>query len=175
MTVDAVRDKIDALIDQTEIYRLVVSGGEPMQQQSGIAELLSGWVAVEHVEIETSGVIPLTMRLGVSRTCQPVFNVSPKLAHARTKRPYSYDVLQQYVEVGGRFKFVVQETADLLEIEQIQSNIGLANGDIWIMPEGTTPDRIISSTTKLWDEVVSRGWNLTTRLHVLAFGNTRGV
>ncbi|WP_264296683.1 hypothetical protein [Streptomyces sp. C8S0] len=42
------------------------------------------------------------------------------------------------------------------------------------MPEGTTAEAITSTTRVLADAVASRHWHLTTRLHVLAFADSKG-
>jgi organic radical activating enzyme len=47
--------------------------------------------------------------------------------------------------------------------------------DVWIMPEGTDAATLERRSTALADDVVKRGWNLTTRLHILLWGNRRGV
>jgi hypothetical protein len=43
------------------------------------------------------------------------------------------------------------------------------------MPEGTKARVVAERTAKLADDVIARGWNLTTRLHVLAWGDKRGT
>ena len=40
---------------------------------------------------------------------------------------------------------------------------------VWIMPIGGTPERMVTGLVELADEVVERGWNMTGRLHVLAW------
>ncbi len=72
------------------------------------------------------------------------------------------------------FKFVVTDVGDLAEIEHIATRVGINPSDIWVMPEGTKAAVIAKRTAEVADEVLQRGWNLTTRLHVLAWGNRRG-
>jgi 7-carboxy-7-deazaguanine synthase len=43
------------------------------------------------------------------------------------------------------------------------------------MPEGKDPNAINEHAQQLASEVIRYGWNLTTRLHVLLYGNRRGV
>jgi 7-carboxy-7-deazaguanine synthase len=46
---------------------------------------------------------------------------------------------------------------------------------VWVMPAGTDPEVLTGRAGALADEVVSRGWNLSQRLHVMLWGNRRGV
>ena len=43
------------------------------------------------------------------------------------------------------------------------------------MPEGVDKETICSRMTWLFDECVVRDYNLSTRMHVLAFGDKKGV
>jgi hypothetical protein len=43
------------------------------------------------------------------------------------------------------------------------------------MPEGVHADVVVNRSKALVEAVLARGWNLTTRLHVLLYGNRRGV
>jgi organic radical activating enzyme len=47
--------------------------------------------------------------------------------------------------------------------------------DVWIMPEGTDAATLEKRMVALADEVLGRGWNLTPRLHILLWGDRRGV
>ncbi|MBV8295286.1 MAG: hypothetical protein JO085_00490 [Acidimicrobiia bacterium] len=104
------------------------------------------------------------------------WNVSPKLANSGNalERRYKPDVLRRF-EASGRavFKFVVCEPVDLDEVDAIVRQCGLTN--VWIMPEGTDAATLERRSTALADDVVKRGWNLTTRLHILLWGDKRGV
>lgn len=153
---------------------LVVSGGEPLLQQVALLPLLSrvraaGW----SVEIETAGTIaPRDALVGLVSQ----FNVSPKLAHSgnsvgRRYRPDALDALQQ----SGRavWKFVVGELGDLAEVDIIVKAHGLS--PVYIMPEGTSTADIVRGSREVADAVLARGWQMTTRLHVLLWGGKRGV
>jgi hypothetical protein len=67
------------------------------------------------------------------------------------------------------FKFVVTDTADLDEIAEL----GVA--PVWVMAEGTDAATLIARMQALAPAVLARGWGLTPRLHVLLWGNRRGV
>ena len=154
---------------------VVVTGGEPLDQQRAVVPLVDRLVGSGcRVEIETNGtVVPAEGLLG-RETVR--FNVSPKLAHAsdpleRRIRPAALRALD--ANPGTAFKFVCRDAADLDEVAGLVDELGL--GSVWIMPEGQSAQQINQRLTDLADEVVRRGWNLSTRLHVLAWGDKRGV
>jgi 7-carboxy-7-deazaguanine synthase len=156
---------------------VVITGGEPLLQQGQPAweRLLAGLGgAGREVEVETNGTVPpsdLTARL-VTR-----FNVSPKLAHAgdpasRRTRPGAVGALLATGKAA--FKFVCRELSDLDEVRDTSRLLGIPPGLVWIMPEGTGPDELTTRLRQLADPAIGAGYNLTTRLHVLAWGDERG-
>src|SRR5437899_2568336 len=74
---------------------------------------------------------------------------------------------------GGVFKFVACEVSDLDEVAAIVEECELA--DVRIMPEGTDAATVLRRSAALADDVLKRGWSLSTRLHILLWGNRRGV
>jgi organic radical activating enzyme len=153
----------------------VVTGGEPLDQQRALIPLVEQLTeAGNRVEIETNGtVVPVDELLDDTMIR---FNVSPKLAHAsdpleRRIRPAALRTLSG--NPGTAFKFVCRDLADLDEVADLVDELELRS--VWIMPEGQTAEQINRRLAELADEVVRRGWNLSTRLHVLAWGDKRGV
>jgi len=153
---------------------LVISGGEPMLQQASLAPLLdrvreAGW----WVEIETAGTV-MPASFTVAHTSR--FNVSPKLENSGNARDERYRpaVLDAFQASGkAAWKFVVQEVRDLDEIAELVDRHSLS--PVYVMPEGIQPDTITARSQLLAEAVLARGWNLTTRLHILLYGNRRGV
>ena len=157
-----------------DVPLVVVTGGEPLLQQSHLPPLLVPLRARGiDVEIETAGTLAPSAEIVdlVTR-----FNVSPKLANSGNDldRRYRPEVLRALQATGkAAFKFVAVEEADLDEIAAMVDECGLT--DVWVMPEGTDPETIVERSRALIDPVLARGWNLTTRLHVLLWGDRRGV
>ena len=157
-----------------DVPMLVVTGGEPLLQQRGLVELVGGAKARGmRVEVETNGMhepVPALVDL------VDQWNVSPKLANsgmpeARRLRPL---VLSAFDATGNAvFKFVATSPADLDEIASLVDAAGLHN--IWVMPEGVDAATLMARAEELAEAVAARGWNLTTRLHILIWGDRRGV
>ncbi|WP_394620207.1 7-carboxy-7-deazaguanine synthase QueE [Lentzea sp. JNUCC 0626] len=169
-TVRSVADELLAF----GVELIVISGGEPLGQQARLVPLVE--ILTTHgvqVEIETNGTHaadPALVAAGVR------FNVSPKLAHAgdplrRRIRPEALRNLAATPDVA--FKFVCRDSEDLHEVEALVTELGLS--PVWIMPQGRSGAELDKHLGALADEVVERGWNLTTRLHVLLWGDERGV
>ncbi|MEY2426496.1 MAG: 7-carboxy-7-deazaguanine synthase [Actinomycetota bacterium] len=161
-------DEIVAALEPMAVDTVVLTGGEPLLQASKLEPLVRafrerGW----KTHVETAG----TLAWETDLIDQWV--VSPKLANSGMDeaRRLKFDVVQQFAAQGAAFKFVVVALSDLDEVAAIVERIGTTN--VWIMPEGTDPATITERTAQLADAVVARGWNLTTRLHVLAWGNER--
>jgi 7-cyano-7-deazaguanosine (preQ0) biosynthesis protein QueE len=160
-------------LDAMGVDMVVVTGGEPLLQQRALEPLLRAikerrW----RVEVETAGTLAPAMDDGLVDQ----WNVSPKLANSGNPlaRRYKPEVLRAF-EATGRavFKFVVCETSDLAEVEVMVDECAL--GDVWIMPEGTDAPTLERRSSELAEDVIKRGWNLTSRLQILIWGDRRGV
>ncbi len=153
---------------------LVVSGGEPLLQQTRLVGLLAkahgvGW----WIEIETAGTIaPIPELVGLVDR----FNVSPKLENSgnRPEERYVPEVLDLFQATGkAAWKFVAIGPPDLIEIAVLVDRHRLS--PVYVMPEGVTAEALACHAQAIADDVLRRGWNLTTRLHILLYGNRRRV
>ena len=160
---------IVAEVDAMGVDRVVLTGGEPLLQQRHLGPFLDacaarGWT----VEIETNGTIAPSADIAANVA---QFNVSPKLPNSGVDaaRAIVPDALAALAATGkAAFKFVVTGPDDLEEIAR------LGVEPVYVMAEGTTPDAVLATTRAVADEVAARGWHLTTRLHVLLWGDERG-
>lgn len=165
--------EILARLDAMGVDLVVVTGGEPLLQQRPLAPLLGG--AKERgwrVEVETNGTVAPS--LGPELVDQ--FTVSPKLANSGVPRDRRYkpDVLRSFQATGAAvYKFVAVRPEDLSEVDAMVAECGLE--PVWVMPEGTDATTLGERTRALADAVLARRWNLTSRLHVLVWGDRRGV
>jgi len=153
---------------------LVVTGGEPLLQQHKLVPLLEGarqrgW----RVEVETNGTIA-----PIPSLCELVdgWNVSPKLANSGVppERRHREAALQALAATGRAIaKFVVVSPA---ELDEVAAMIAAAPfSEVWVMPEGTDATTNQLRMAALAPAVLARGWNLSPRLHVLLWGDARGV
>lgn len=153
---------------------VVITGGEPLIQQRRLIALVQGLVSAGmQVEIETNGTIAPAPDLLASVTR---FNVSPKLSTFGAGMPSSKRIKSRvlgHFAASGRavFKFVVSSTADLDEVTELVADHDLA--PVYVMPEGRTAAEVTRRLAEIADPAVQRGLHLTTRLHLLAWGDQR--
>lgn len=148
---------------------VVITGGEPLLQQDRLVWLADMLRANQRrVEIETNGtVVPTPGLLAAIKH----WNVSPKLASSRV--PYGKRINPEALRVlnGSRravFKFVVDSPSDLDEVATLEAEYDLA--PIWVMPQATSPAAVTAVMREIANETLARGWNLSTRLHILLEG-----
>ncbi|WP_329171556.1 7-carboxy-7-deazaguanine synthase QueE [Streptomyces sp. NBC_01477] len=165
-----------AVAEQLRAYSVplvVVSGGEPLSQQNRLLPLLRELAGTGHgIEIETNGTVaPLPEVAALAR-----FNVSPKLAHSGEPeaRRLVPEALAAFARLPGTaFKFVCRDVDDLDEVADVVGRFGTR--PVWIMPAARSREELAHNLEALGDEVIGRGWNLTTRLHIAVWGDRRGV
>ena len=153
---------------------LVITGGEPLIWQRQLRRLVDSMPIDINIEIETNGTVAPTS-LALTRTD---FNVSPKLANSENgirNRDMHPDFLDLYKRKKAVFKYVVSDIADFEEIDWNIRNWNINSNGIFIMPEGVDRDVICDRLPWLFEACSKRGFNLSSRLHVLAFGDMKGV
>lgn len=154
----------------------IVTGGEPLLQLEGVSRLLSGLLD-RQIEIETAG----TLSPGILSEYRGVhFNVSPKLRGSGnpTAKRYKPEILLEFASLAPRttFKFAVDVTNlqdELAEIEEICGSISYSSP--FLMPVATTQDALSSGLRRLIPEAAKRGWRVSNRMHIQAFGDVRGT
>lgn len=160
----------------SDARRLVITGGEPLLQQAALATLDDFMLRQRcAVEVETNGTIVPDAQLVAWR-----WNVSPKLSNSgdpaeQRTRPRALETFVAWQRRGAEvtFKFVVRDEHDLSEVDTMVEAYGMAN--VWLMPEGRDAETIVERLGELVPLAVERGYRVTPRLHVLAYGDRRGV
>lgn len=204
MTIDEIVDKLIDLgqeelgvniIDDRWIHpvthvasQLCFTGGEPMLQQRAITKLCEHLVDINAappmITIETNATQRLDEVHAVRLLTQHLhFSCSPKLySTSGEKDAVKPEVINEYVDLAdsGILKFVVdgtQRTWD--ELDQVMQHLSpIIQGttwDTWVMPVNSTietqsPEHI----SNIAREALRRGFALSVRAHVHAFGNVMG-
>jgi 7-carboxy-7-deazaguanine synthase len=155
---------------------LVVTGGEPMLQQDELVPLLrrlkeDGFTS----EIETNGTIVPSHEI---TQLMDQWNVSPKISNSGNsagarERPECYEFFQSLP--NSNFKFVVENQDDLAEILGLVKKYNIPRDKVILMPESTSPESLREKSSWLADICKSESFRFSTRLHILLYGNKRGI
>lgn len=153
---------------------VVVTGGEPLDQQDILVMLVSELAQFgRQVEIETNATLVPTPTL-VAAT--HLFVVAPKLSSYDTDDDASRDerinpaAVEAFVSCERAvFTFVVAGEADLDEISALEERFSLY--PIWVTPAGSTPEKVLSTMPWLADSILDRGWHLSSPLRMLFHGD----
>ena len=193
--VDLVRHNIG------NMQHVVITGGEPMLQKEGLAELCR-LIKKElhlHITVETNGTI---FDKEVAQYID-LFSISPKLSNSvpsKDKLEYfeegetgaskfhhevrrNLNVLQSYIyfanslEKDLQLKFVVGKASDAAEIKNdyLDLLMGYSQNDILLMPLGASQQQITQSTPIVLKMCIQNGWKFTPRVHIDLFGSKQGV
>lgn len=169
------------IVVKADPVNLVITGGEPMLYQVQLVNLLKAFrfVTTENLSIEVETAGTLSPSYGWRSFGGLKFNISPKLASSGNLRSKAIkpDVLKLFLEepYPTRFKFVVCNPSDLLEITDLVEEIGIPKDQVWLMPEGATLNDQLRSMTNVAQLAIDTGFNFSPRIHTLIWGNKRGV
>lgn len=156
--------------------RLVLTGGEPLLQGAGLARMVAALDVIApgfHVEIETNGTVAPHADLRVDQ-----FNVSPKLAHSGNPADLALvpDRLAAWAaDPRALFKFVVATEVDVTEVLALVERHAIPRSRVWLMPEGRNADTLHARMRWLGDTCSRLELNLSDRLHIHLWGDTRGT
>lgn len=150
-----------------------LSGGEPLVHHRQLPALLDpAWTW----HVETNGTIPAPWwwATKVAHT-----SVSPKIntrdPEHRRLRPAALETWNTLANQGQAcFKFVAKKPKDLERIAKVVAEVGIDPSNVWVMPLGTHTHELVHRHRVLAPHIEERGWNTTTRLHVLLYGPERG-
>lgn len=154
---------------------VVITGGEPLLQRRQLVPLVEALRNEGYrFEVETNG----TVGPGPLAELIDQFNVSPKLAHSGNAglRRIVPGVLREFGTTGRAwFKFVVAEPGDLEEVRAVCAAGGIPPERVVLMPEGTSAAVLNERGQWLAEACAREGYRFSTRLHILLWGDRRGV
>lgn len=126
-----------------------------------------------------------------------LFSISPKLSSSvdkegkhislnesqrHDKERIKIDILKKYIQdyrADIQLKFVYSGEECIYEIKNImdQLNDNLINNDkcVYLMPEGTTVEQMNTKGKECVEQCLKYGWKFAPRLHILIWGDKRGV
>lgn len=141
---------------------LVITGGEPLLQQDAITAIHREF-SDYYIEVETNG----------SQECRcyddvNLFTVSYKTSNSGNA-PYELKTKNEKCV----YKFVIRRKDDFADTEAVIQKYNLPADKIFLMPEGVTRDEVLRKHQFIADFCATQGYNFSTRLHILNWGNER--
>ena len=74
-----------------------------------------------------------------------------------------------------QLKPVISSMSELEEVKELQKILNVPNNMVWLMPEGLTESQLKDRRVWLMELCTEQGYNYTERLHIIAYGDKRGV
>jgi 7-carboxy-7-deazaguanine synthase len=177
LTEELTRTRVGDVVDQLafmDVDTVCVSGGEPLIHHKQLQDLfIAGNRYSWHAETNGTIAPPSYWRHHVTHT-----SVSPKInTHDPLARRIRPDVLMHWNMLAhdglACFKFVAADPGELELIERVCDQVGIEPRHVWVMPLGTDPATLAARHQELAPAIEDHGWNTTTRLHVLLYGQER--
>jgi len=179
--------------DNPHIKHTMITGGGPTIHSKLLQELCYiGKTHNHHITIETEGseFVPTTADF---------ISLSPKLSNS-TPRPgtwmeytnrevtekdkeqhekwrCNYDAMKQLIKYHDDYQLkpVISSLTQLGEIKELQKILDVPNDKIWLMPEGIVEEELSKRRVWLMELCEEFGYNFSDRLHIIAYGDKRGV
>lgn len=180
-TVDDVRAALEA---NPQIEEVILTGGEPTLSPE-LGDLIRLCRAKDKkITLETNGT-----RLIAEEWMRSVdlASLSPKLSNSlpadkAIARRHEADrihlpVIRQWIESAADYqlKFVVSTPEDIQEINTLINALSLGKNKIYLMPEGRTQEELQQKRLWLAEICIREGFHYCERLHIIIYGDKRGV
>jgi 7-carboxy-7-deazaguanine synthase len=168
---------------------IVITGGEPAIQGKELIALCSEVRKLDKnifITLETNGTFFDEYAAYIN-----LASISPKLKSsvpynsefekAHEKNRINLKSLKSYFELFAngsidiQWKFVICGKEDLEEIQSLQKEIGFNNEDVFLMPEGVNEKELTEKRLNVVELCKKYHYNYTDRLHIIIWGNKRGV
>jgi 7-carboxy-7-deazaguanine synthase len=166
LTVVQVVDRLRAL-GARHSDMVVLTGGEPLihHHKAAFRELIAtgySWHLESNGTIWPGGTVArlfthVTLSVKIGQTDDP------------EKRRIKPKAIARWVDWGVCWKFVVRDGYDVKVVADLTRQYGIPPDQVWCMAEGTKPMKFLQRQADLADTIVGYGFNLSTRLHLLAW------
>lgn len=179
-----VEDILPVLNAHPHIEEVILTGGEPTLCPD-LGEIIALCIEKKKkITLETNGTRLISEHL--MRSIDLV-SISPKLSNSspadqKIKLRHDADrihlpVIQQWIDLahGYQLKFVVSTAEDMQEIDALTQHLKLDKRNIYLMPEGRTEEELQHKRQWLADICIQKGFHYCERLHIVIYGDKRGV
>lgn len=183
MSVDQIMRELKKIDPARLTDLVVVTGGNPLihQKKSCFKKLLEALLHEKYtVEVEDNGTIApddYLSSLGIK-----YYHITPKLENSGLQENVRdrSSVMKRYVDIANSdcrvvFKYVVSTPEDFEEVCKLVNKYNIPKKFVWVMPEGISLEAVMAKSYWLIEKCIKFGFNFTPRLHIMIWGNKRGV
>lgn len=174
----AIEEIVQRAAEYSAARHVVLTGGEPMIAP-GMGELSNRLRERGlHITIETAGTV-------VADVACDLMSISPKLSNSTPDGPFraQHERLRLQPETLRRLmaicdyqlKFVIAREADIGEMQDLLEVLGAPAEKVVLMPEGIDAGTLNTRGAWLAEVCKEFGYRFSPRLHVLLWGNKRGI
>jgi 7-carboxy-7-deazaguanine synthase len=174
----AIEEIVQRAAEYSAARHVVLTGGEPMIAP-GMGELSNRLRERGlHITIETAGTV-------VADVACDLMSISPKLSNSTPDGPFraQHERLRLQPEILRRLmaicdyqlKFVIAREADIGEMQDLLEVLGAPAEKVVLMPEGIDAGTLNTRGAWLAEVCKEFGYRFSPRLHVLLWGNKRGI
>lgn len=163
--------QIENLCKKYNIDLITISGGESLLHQKQIECLIQKFKHLEF-DIETNGtLLPTDFLLKHVH----FWNISPKLSNM-AENALNLQVISFFNKVENCiYKFVIDSPEDFNELESLIKKANIPSNKIILMPKGKDAHSLTEKSLWLIDYCKIKGYRFSPRLHIMLYGNQRGV
>tara|TARA_R110002020_G_scaffold245967_3_gene459660 strand:- start:53 stop:802 length:750 start_codon:yes stop_codon:yes gene_type:complete len=180
-------------IKNKHIKHTMITGGGPTLHRDMLVELCKiGKLHDQYITIETEGsesvgtqadLISLSPKLSNSiprpGTWMPFLNreVTEKDKEKHEKWRKNYEAMMNLIDLHPDYQMkpVISSKQDLKEVKELQEILDIPNNMVYLMPEGLEQKQLNERRRWLMELCVKEGYNFTDRLHIIAYGDKRGI
>jgi 7-carboxy-7-deazaguanine synthase len=183
---------IDDIVAEYAKYNskdVVITGGEPTMFPHELKYLIEKIKEVNpeaYITLETNGtyysdfmsmidLISISPKLKSSIPYKTPYEKMHEKSRVNAEALYRISLLKKDNQSDVQWKFVFTGYDDIEEIMVIKNDLGLCSSDIYLMPEGISKEDLDKRRLPTIEACAKYGFNFSDRLHILAWGNVRGV
>ena len=179
--------------DNRHIKHTMITGGGPTLHRDMLVELCHLAKEFDHyITIETEGsesvstqadLISLSPKLSNSTprpgTWMPYLNreVTEQDKEKHEKWRCNYEAMRLLLDLHPDYQLkpVISNEKDLEEVKELQKELDVPNRKVYLMSEGINKEQVESRRKWLSELCQKEGYNFTDRLHILIYGDKRGI
>jgi 7-carboxy-7-deazaguanine synthase len=184
------------IIESPQIHHIIITGGGPTMHPQLLRDICDlghkykkiitleteGSEFVEKVKVNLLSLSPKlkssTPIIGIELSFSPGKQVKKSHIDQHEKYRTNYFAMRKWIEhsINYQVKFVIGSEDDIFEaLDMCESHLHINREKIMFMPAGSTNEQLNTSRKWLVERCIELGINYTDRLHVVVYGDLRGV